>query len=77
MLESELGRLDAFDRVAGSTRGRAGMFRDCGDIDRAVSHAIQSGDRDLAGQTDLAERRVVCQQRPARDCPRLARELHG
>ncbi len=49
MLESELGRLDA--SVASRLHTRACRhFRDCGDIDRAVSHAIQSGDRELAAQ---------------------------
>ena len=62
--------------LRGSTRARAAGSAIAGDVDRAVSHAIQSGDRELAAEPDLAKRRRVRQQRPARDCPRLARELH-
>lgn len=47
MLRSELGRLDA--AVESGLHARASeWFRGRGDIDRAVPHAIESGDRELA-----------------------------
>jgi LuxR family transcriptional regulator, maltose regulon positive regulatory protein len=49
MLLSELLRADA--AVASGLHARASAwYRDHGDIDRAVSHAIDSGDRELAGE---------------------------
>ena len=60
----------------GFTTGRAMVPRD-GDIDRAVSHAIAAGDRDLAGEPDLGQRRRVRPYGSPRDRARLARQLHG
>ena len=42
---------------APSRRGRASWFREKGDVDRAISHAIQAGDRERVRRADLAQRR--------------------
>ena len=48
MLQSELLRADA--AMASGLHARASAwYRDHGDVDRAVVHAIETGDRDLAG----------------------------
>ena len=54
MLQSELGRLDDASVSARLHVRASEWFSDQGDIDRAVPHAIQSGDRELAAEPDLA-----------------------
>ena len=75
MLESELGRRDA--SVSARLHERASSwFREQGDVDRAISHAVQAGDREVCRRADLAELGGVRLLRPRRNRPRLGRQLH-
>ena len=47
MLQSELGRLDV-DVESGLHARASEWFREGGDVDRAIPHAIEAGDRELA-----------------------------